>query len=463
MRAFLIFYLSVKHIALAHFHEWMTGSGVLYLKNKAPHISTVFTTHATTVGRSISGNGLQLYKNLHTFDGDQKSKEFNVVSKHSLEKLAAAYADSFTTVSQITAEECKQLLEREVDVITPNGFEDDFVPIPESFDKKRAAAKVRLRQVAEALFGYKLQENVKFIVTSGRYEFRNKGLDVFIDALAMANHEEENENEIVAFFMVPANNYGPRKDLLKSLETGTFTEESTNNVLTHYLHDADYDPILQKLAKNKLTNKQADKIKVIFVPVYLHGNDGIFGLNYWDLLIGMDMTVFPSYYEPWGYTPLESLAFYVPTITTTLAGFGRWIINEKDDNCSCIKVIDRNDDNYSQVAGEICDSIVNCIKKTDEEFEEIRQNSYKISRMALWKNFIENYYKSYDIALERSRRYREELYRPVPTETPLSIVTYKSNKPIWRNMEVKANTSDAFPELEELSKNLWWSWNPEAN
>ncbi len=462
IESFTDFYLSVKHTALAHFHEWMTGSGVLYIKNKAPHISTVFTTHATTIGRSISGNGLQLYKNLQTFDGDQKAKEFNVISKHSLEKLAATYADSFTTVSEITAEECKQLLEREVDVITPNGFEDDFVPIHESFDKKRTKAKERLRKVSEALFGYKLQENVKFIVTSGRYEFRNKGLDVFIDALAMANHDEENENEMVAFFMIPANNYGPRKDLKKSIDTGTFTEESTNNVLTHYLHDADYDPILQKLSKNKLTNKQSDKIKVIFVPVYLHGNDGIFDLSYWDLLIGMDMTVFPSYYEPWGYTPLESLAFYVPSITTTLAGFGRWILGEKDESCNCVKVIERNDDNYSYVASEISDSIVNCIKKNDEEFEQIRQNSYKISRVALWRNFINEYYKAYDIALERSRRFREELYRPIPTETPLSIVSYKNNKPVWRNMEVKANTSEAFPGLEELSKNLWWSWNPDA-
>jgi phosphorylase/glycogen(starch) synthase len=138
------------------------------------------------------------------------------------------------------------------------------------------------------------------------------------------------------------------------------------------------------------------------------------------------------------------------------------LLTKKDDDCNCVKVIERNDDNYSQVASEICDSIVNCLKKTEDEFEAIRQNSYKISRIALWKNFVENYYKAYDIALEKSKQYREELYRPVPTETPLSIVTYKSNKPIWRNMEVKANTSEAFPELEELSKNLWWSWNPEA-
>lgn len=462
IESFTNFYLTPKDTALAHFHEWMTGTGVLYIKNKAPYISTVFTTHASTIGRSISGNGLPLYKDLEKYDGDQKSKEFNVVSKHSLEKLAATYADSFTSVSEITAEECKQLIDKEVDVITPNGFEDNFVPIPEDFEGKKQAARDKLKKVAEALFGYSLSEDAKFVATSGRYEFRNKGIDVLIDALAIANNDADNQKEIVAFFMIPANNYGPRKDLRKSLDEGVFTENSTSNVLTHNLHDADYDPILRKLASNKLTNKPTDKVKVVFAPVYLNGNDGIFEMNYWDLLIGIDLTVFPSYYEPWGYTPLESLAFYVPTITTTLAGFGQWILNAESDLSKCTRVIERTDDNYDFVAAEIAANVIKCCNKPDEEVDIVKQNAHEVSRIALWKNFISNYYQAYDHALEKSRRFREELYRPVPTETPHSIITYKSNKPIWRGMEVRSKTSEVFPELEELSRNLWWSWNPDA-
>jgi len=462
IESFCNFYLSFKDIALAHFHEWMTGSGVLYLKNNAPHISTVFTTHATTVGRSISGNGLPLYKNLHLYDGDAKAKELNVVPKQSLEKLSATFADCFTTVSEITASECKQLLDREVDVITPNGFEDDFVPILEDFEQKRSFAKERLRKVAESLFGYKLNKKVKFLATSGRYEFWNKGIDVFIDALGKTNNAAESECDIVAFFLIPANNYGPRKDLLQSLADNTFTDAGTNNILTHYLHDADYDPILQKLKHNNLTNSESDKVKVIFAPVYLDGQDGIFNLNYWDLLIGIDLTVFPSYYEPWGYTPLESLAFYVPTITTNLSGFGRWIINEKKTSTNCMRVIDRNDDNYAEVADSISEIIIKCCQKSEQEIQEMRQNSHELSRIALWKNFIQNYYVAYEIAVEKSKKYREEINRPLPTESSVTIDSFKSNKPIWRGLEVKPNPTSTFPKLEELAKNLWWSWNSDA-
>jgi len=462
IESFCNFYLSFKDLAIAHFHEWMTGSGVLYLRSRAPHISTVFTTHATVVGRSISGNGLPLYKNLNLYNGDTKAKEFNVVSKQSLEKLAATYADCFTTVSEITANECSQLLERKVDVVTPNGFEDDFIPIQENFEQKRSLARERLTKVAETLFSYKLDKKVKFLATSGRYEFWNKGIDVFIDALGKTNELKETGCDIVAFFLIPANNYGPRKDLLQSLADNTFTDAGTNNVLTHYLHDADYDPILQKLKKNNLINNQSDKVKVIFAPVYLDGQDGIFNLNYWDLLIGIDMTVFASYYEPWGYTPLESLAFYVPTITTTLSGFGRWILNEKYPIDNCIKVIERTDDNYSEVVDKISETILYCSGKTEQEFQIIRQNSHELSRIALWKNFIANYYIAFDIALENSKKHREEINRPLPTESSIQIVSYKSNKPIWRGLEVRPNPTSTFPQLEELAKNLWWSWNSDA-
>ncbi len=462
IESFCNFYLSFKDVALAHFHEWMTGSGVLYLKNYAPHIATVFTTHATVMGRSIAGNGLPLYKNLKLYDGDVKAKEFNVVPKQSLEKLSAANADCFTTVSEITAMECKQLLERPVDVITPNGFEDDFVPIQADFDQKRLLARDRMRKVAESLFSYKLDKKVKFWATSGRYEFSNKGIDVFIDALGKVNKEKTTGFDMVAFFLIPANNYGPRKDLLQSLSENSFTDAGTNNVLTHYLHDADYDPILQKIKKNNLTNKPEDKVKVIFVPVYLDGQDGIFNLNYWDLLIGLDMTVFPSYYEPWGYTPLESLAFYVPTITTSLSGFGRWIMKDETLVKTCIRVINRNDDNFGEVADSIADILLTCEKRSVEEFELMRQYAHQLSRVALWKNFIENYYIAYDIAIEKSKVFREETNRPLPKESSVQIVSYKSNKPIWRGIEIKPNPTSTFPRLEELAKNLWWSWNFDA-
>jgi len=460
VESFYNFKLTAKDKVIAHFHEWMTGTGVLYLKDKQPQIATAFTTHATAIGRSIAGNGLPLYSKLNSYDGDLKAKEFNIISKQSLEKISAREADVFTTVSEITAKECSQFHKKDVDIVTPNGFEDDFVPVGVNFDKKRTTARNKLREVAEALFGYNLPENIKFVASSGRYEFSNKGLDVFIDALGKANKNKKSGQETIAFILVPANNYGARKDLIHRLKNGGSPAPHENRVLTHYLHDAEYDPTLNKIAVNNLQNNENDKVKVVFVPVYLDGEDGIFNLSYWDLLIGFDLTVFPSYYEPWGYTPLESLAFYIPTVTTTLSGFGRWILEEGIELSECLKVIERNDDNYSYVVDEIAKTIVLCSNKDKKFFKKARKNAFDVSRIALWKNLIKYYYDAYDTALQKSIE-RSKKIIPKEKETVFtSMVSYKSNKPIWRGLQVKSNLNEKFARLDDLAKNLWWSWNP---
>ncbi|MFA5217423.1 MAG: glycogen/starch synthase, partial [Bacteroidales bacterium] len=172
---------------VAQFHEWMTGMGILYLEKEAPYIGTVFTTHATTVGRSISGNGLPLYEKLSEYNGDEMSNRLNVTAKHSLEKLSAITANQFTTVSSITADECEQLLTKRPDVITPNGFDPDLVPDRVELQTARNIARQQMRKVVEAVLGYSLDQDTVFIGTSGRYEYRNKGLDLFIDALGRLN------------------------------------------------------------------------------------------------------------------------------------------------------------------------------------------------------------------------------------------------------------------------------------
>jgi phosphorylase/glycogen(starch) synthase len=320
IESFLKFNLNSRTKVVAHFHEWMTGSGLLYLKEHAPQVATVFTTHATVMGRSIAGNQLPLYGQLNQYDVDAKSNDFNVVSKQSLEKLSAQNADCFTTVSEITAKECSQFLKKDVDLVTPNGFEDTFVPQGKDLNRKRNEARSLMIRVSETAFGYRFTGDPLIIATSGRYEFRNKGLDVFIDSLGELNKKELTK-QILAFILIPASHYGPRKDLAEALNSGSLLEEGNVSCQTHYLHNPEYDPILKRLASNGLNNERSSRVKVIFVPSYLNGNDGIFNKNYYDVLIGTDLTVFPSYYEPWGYTPLESLAFSVPTITTSLTGF----------------------------------------------------------------------------------------------------------------------------------------------
>ena len=292
---------------VAHFHEWMTASGGLYLRKASPYTATVFSTHATVMGRCIAGNGLPLYSGLGTFNADDFARQFNVVAKHSLEKVAARNHDAFCTVSRITAKECKYLLGSEVDVVTPNGFEDDFVAKGEVGDNERKEARAKMIEVAEACFGKKYKKEPLIVGTSGRYEFKNKGLDVFIQALKQVATNDAEGREVLAVIAVPAGNEGPRRDLMAHLaDKKNAIDANVYPYTTHYLTNQDGDPIVKAMAGSKLMEADS-KVKVLFVPSYLQGNDGVFGKTYYQLLSGMDLTVFASYYEPWGYTPLESV------------------------------------------------------------------------------------------------------------------------------------------------------------
>ena len=205
-----------------------------------------------------------------------------------------------------------------------------------------------LRSVAEAVLGYSLSEDCVFVVNSGRYEFRNKGVDIFIDSLGELQKKDNIEKECVAFILMPAYHKGPRQDIIDILYNNG-PVNGGDRYLTHSLHYPATDPVLQRIAANNLNNDQKSKVKIIFVPSYLNGNDGIFNIPYFDLLIGFDLSVFPSYYEPWGYTPLESLMFSIPTVTTSLSGFGLWVKNYFENPGNGIAVIERTDDNEDEV------------------------------------------------------------------------------------------------------------------
>lgn len=461
IRSFHNYNLSIRQKVVAQFHEWMTGSGLLYLKKYSPQIATSFTTHATTLGRSIAGNNLPLYSLINKINADLKAKEFNILAKHSLEKISAREADVFTTVSDLTAIEANSFLDKKVDIVTPNGFETNIVPVDEDFDKLEKAAHEKLRNVAEALLGYELNPDTKFIATSGRYEYKNKGIDVFIDAIAKLNSKEELTKEVVAFVMVPANNYGPRKDLIEKLN-GNKELVLENKYMTHYLHDADFDPVIKKIKELGFNNSKESKAKIIFVPAYLNGDDGIFDIEYYHLIPGFKMTVFPSYYEPWGYTPLESLAFHVPTITTTLTGFGLWIKNQNIDLGNCMDVIKRDDDNYQEVVDKIVEILISCSSVSEEESKIQRNNAFLISKTAQWENLVDYYYSAYQIAIEKSKERSYELTFDEEEEGVGPLPKLVSSKPIWRKASVKPNLPARFKNLDVLAKNIWWEWNFDA-
>ena len=389
---------------IAHFNEWMLGMGALYIKDRLPKIATVFTTHATSIGRSIAGNNKPLYNYLTEYNGDQMARELNMVAKHSIEKRAAQEVDCFTTVSDITAHECSQLLERMPEV-TPNGFEKDFVPTGREYGKKRGAARKMLLNVAEKLLGTTIDNDALLIATSGRYEYKNKGIDVFIDALGKLNHIRQVNKDVIAFIMVPAWVDQPRGDLMKRLQDDVrYTTPLKTPYITHYLHDMEHDMVLRQIHSLGLDNIESNKVRVIFVPSYLNGTDGIFNMNYYDLLIGMDVTVFPSYYEPWGYTPHESIAFAVPTITTTLAGFGMWMKKMGDERGmhDGAEVIRRDDYNFIEVSEEICNMIFELTTKSKEQEKKIKNYAAKRASLADWKHFFVHYEEAYRKALHNA-------------------------------------------------------------
>ena len=402
-------------------HEWMTGLGALYIRCHVPAIATVFTTHATSIGRSIAGNNKPLYDYLFAYNGNQMAGELNMEAKHSIERQTAHNVDCFTTVSDVTARECAELLDKPCDAVLMNGFESDFVPTGKSFESSRKKARKTLLRVANALTGTEFPSDTIIMATSGRYEFKNKGIDVFLEAIHRLDWQQSLTRPVVAFIEVPAWVAGPRLDLQERLATDkVYDTPLPMPFITHNLNDTANDNVLNTLRWFDKSNRPDERVKVIFVPCYLDGTDGIFNTSYYDLLIGNDLSVYPSYYEPWGYTPLESVAFHVPCITTSLSGFGMWANKVKGEELSTlnsklstledgVEVINRTDYNF----GDVADGIVKCVLRyaawDKATVDAARHNAAALAQKAQWKNFIAYYNDAYEIALERAQERMERM------------------------------------------------------
>lgn len=362
---------------IAHCNEWQTAFTIFYLREHCPRVATVFTTHATGIGRSIAGNNKPLYDYFTAYNGTQMASELGMVSKHSAERQAAHFAHCFTTVSDLTARECAQLLDKPVDIVTENGFEPDFVPAKKSFALKREQARTALRAIAAEQCGGRFDAEPLFCCISGRLEWKNKGIDVFLDAVRQLRLSRP----LVAYVMIPY--------LDKPAE--------------HY-----------------------GNTHIIFCPYYLNGTDPMFNptaahdgnlagsLTYYDLLIGMDLTVFPSYYEPWGYTPLESVAFHVPTVTTDLSGFGQWaqkqtrsavtdatLFDELRLPMEAVTVIHRTDSNRDEVVMRIAQTVRAFSELDPSSVNILRQQAADLAAKATWQHFFPKYEQAYQIALSR--------------------------------------------------------------
>lgn len=391
-------------------HEWMSGLGMLFLQHNCPEVRTIFTTHATSIGRSIAGNNKLLYAYFNGYNGDQMARELSMEAKHSIEKQSAHRTHCFTTVSDFTDKECAQLLDKPADVVLPNGFELDFVPKGTAFTSKRRQARQRIFQVAKALTGQTFDNDTLIISTSGRNDFRCKGFDVYMEAMKQLNEQLRGTNQqVLSLIEVPCWLLGPRTDVQERLQLKGKKAEAINTplhtpIISHDLYNLNEDRIVNLIKSMGFEDCTNNNVKVILVPCYLDGNDGIFNLHYYDLLTANDLTIYPSYYEPWGYTPLESVAFKTPCITTDLSGFGQWVdsvLGRTGTLTDGVSVLHRDDNNYFECAAEICQVIQQFMNAPKADRDKMRRNAAKFANKAQWENFVAYYYKAYEFALNK--------------------------------------------------------------
>lgn len=402
-------YLSGKRV-IYQAHEWMSGLGMLFFQHNCPEARTIFTTHATSIGRSIAGNNKLLYAYFEGYNGDQMARELSMEAKHSVEKQSAHRCDCFTTVSDFTDRECAQLLDKPADVVLPNGFELDFVPKGTAFTNKRRQARQRIFQVAQALTGQTFDNDTLILSTSGRNDFRCKGFDVYLEAMKQLNEQlRGTTQQVLSLIEVPCWLLGPRTDVQERMQLkGKAAKEATaplhTPISSHDLHNLNEDRIVNLIKSLGFEDCGNNNVKVILVPCYLDGNDGIFNLHYYDLLTANDLTIYPSYYEPWGYTPLESVAFKTPCITTDLSGFGQWVDAELGRSGTLtdgVSVLHRDDNNYFECAAAICNTIQEYIAAPKTVRDKMRRNAAKFANKAQWENFVTYYYKAYEFALNK--------------------------------------------------------------
>jgi glycogen(starch) synthase len=450
-----------SHKVIAHFHEWLCGAGLLYLKNRKPDIKTVFTTHSTVLGRSIAEiGGEDLYQLIN--DGlskkqsvpDQKAYDYKCASKHQLERATAQNAHIFTSVSETIIPECEYILGKKPDVILPNGLNMNRFPLMENLSSMHLHLRNQIRKFAMSYFSPYYDFDSKetlFIFISGRMEFHNKGLDLFIDSLGKLNNilkQNKDSKEIVAFIWVPEHTMERKRTVMENLAMFEHFEEVVekegekieNKIIRsiargenpedvrifsrQFVEDmkrmelqmkAKHDQvppitpfdlfsenaITKALAKNGLSNKKEDKVKVIYYPAYLSTADGLLGMNYYDAMIGCHVGVFPSYYESWGYTPLEAAALGLQSITTDLSGYGRFIKPHLTKDDMSIIVLKRDNVSYEQSLDELTEVLLAIYSMTKKQRGLAKMRAKHLSVLADWENLIKNYMKAYEAAIKK--------------------------------------------------------------
>ncbi len=453
----LLEFLPKSKKTVVQFHEWLSGSSLLYLKKNNVKIAKIFTTHATVLGRTLANAGVNFYSMLGKINKKEEVYKYSIEAKHLIEKASAQNADVFTTVSEITGIEAEHFLERKPDVLLPNGLDMEKFPTFEEASIEHRKQRVKIREfLLYYFFPYYAFDikDVLFYFIAGRYEFKDKGIDIFIDALGELNRklkEERSKKTIVAFIWVPANIKGIREELLENktyfgdikdlMEDQTidikhniiYSIVSNNKIsanalfeddvilelkkkvarlkrkgipplTTHTLYDQN-DQISRSIKNADLNNLEEDPVKIVFYPIYLSGADRLLDLGYYEAMQGSHLGLFPSFYEPWGYTPLEAAGLGVSSVTTDLAGFGRFIEQlETSKENPGIFVLKRMGKSDKEVIDESTKIMYNFSKLSKYDRITNKIEARKLASTCDWKFMIANYIEAHNLAIEKADR-----------------------------------------------------------
>lgn len=446
---------------IAHFHEWQAGVAIPLCRKRTIDITTVFTTHATLLGRYLCAGSVDFYNNLQYFDVDHEAGKRGIYHRYCIERSATHCADVFTTVSHITAYEAEHLLKRKPDGILPNGLNVVKFQAMHEFQNLHSTSKEKINEFVRGHFygHYDFDlDNTLYCFTAGRYEYRNKGVDMFIEALARLNYRLQKAGSaitVVAFIIMPAATHSYTIEALKGQAVmkqlrDTVTEVQNRigarlfdhaarfhgdqkaiptsaellseedqvllkrrifalkrnalpAIVTHNMADDATDPILNQIRRVKLFNAGHDRVKIIFHPDFLSSNHPILGLDYEEFVRGCHLGVFPSYYEPWGYTPAECTVMGIPSITTNLSGFGCFMqdLIDKPDDEGCY-IIDRRMQSVEDSVNQLTSFMFSFAQKTRRQRINQRNRVERLSPLLDWKNLGIEYSKARQLALRRA-------------------------------------------------------------
>lgn len=458
---FLFFKEMAKEIEgkelIAHFHEWMTGMPIGLMKKEKLKIRTVFTTHATLLGRYVAMNDTNFYRNLSSIEWLPAAQRFYIESQVRLERMAANDCDVFTTVSEVTGKECEFLLGRKPDQIVPNGLNLLRFLATHELQNLHLQFMEKIHEFTMSHFFHSYTfdlDQTLYFFTSGRYEYHNKGYDLTLEALRRLNErmkKEKVDKTVVMFFITkqPYESINPKvlnsravmeeirstcEEILKQIREKLFKEAAVNPdpnlpelndlvddywkyryrkmiqswrsdywpiVVTHNLTNDNEDEIIKFVRNADLINKPTDKVKIIYHPDFITPTNPLFGMDYPQFVRGCHLGIFPSYYEPWGYTPLECVARGVPSVSSDLSGFGDYVYNKfRNTDEQGIYLVKRRNKTFDESAEHLCDIMFNFVQLKRRDRIILRNTVESYAENFSWNTLVVHYEKAYQMALE---------------------------------------------------------------